>query len=834
MAQAEPAHLFQVSDLFRIEQLGGDNQFLGGPTFSPDGHSCIFEHLRPLNSVSDVPCTATWTGLSRSDLWLVCDGDIKPRNLTEGENDGSGSWKSYWSPDSQRVAFYSTRGTAGENLRPRLCLWENASGQIRQLSDRTPYFFGNAVWWMGPTRLLCVGLSDPEWIGVDSSLRMTRLVPRLWSNIWSGKIATVSVIESGITNAAKTNNPFGVLSAIDTVTSKETIVDEGLFFGTVVSPDGSRALVTKDFDRNQTMQGDINKDWKQEKLTGSIEIVMSEGQLLSTPHLCAAATPVYANPVWSPDSRRLAFVEVQQGKESTNCALMIYDPATDQVLPVPCRDIEVSWTNKIYWMAGDSLILQGKAVHAVATNSNRADWWLVSAGAASKNLTAQFTNTVDVADFFRVTGTDQFMCRAEEAVWRIDADTQSRLKLTATITNSIENVIFAADRYKNEVFKKIQSDAGQCVVVTTKNGTTNNYFWLDLRTTDLRSIAKPSPDAEVADFAASTGTGMFVENGRTGSRIWREKLPEQGTATLLAEVSTFLADTVEAKMQLIEYRSLDGRSLKAWLLLPCGYKSGKRFPMVAWVYAGEEYTGSEEPLLGKLYGGQLLPFNFQLLAARGYVVLFPSMPLKPPFQSEDTLLELTQGVLPAVDKAIDLGIADPERIGVAGHSFGGFSTMGLLTQTRRFKAGIALAGLSDFISMYDTFGGSVRYRPDPNERGGDFGQLWSPGQGRLLNPPWMDLGHFTRNSPITYVDRVETPLLIIQGDMDYVPIQQGEEFFQALYKQGKRAEFARYWGEGHVFSSPANVEDMWNRIFNWFDTYLKDGKSKDSALSSIK
>ncbi|NJP22434.1 MAG: prolyl oligopeptidase family serine peptidase [Hydrococcus sp. CRU_1_1] len=61
--------------------------------------------------------------------------------------------------------------------------------------------------------------------------------------------------------------------------------------------------------------------------------------------------------------------------------------------------------------------------------------------------------------------------------------------------------------------------------------------------------------------------------------------------------------------------------------------------------------------------------------------------------------------------------------------------------------------------------------------------------------------------------------MIIQGDMDYVPIQQGEEFFASLYRQEKRAEFVRYWGEGHVLSSPANIKDMWERIFAWFNEF---------------
>jgi dipeptidyl aminopeptidase/acylaminoacyl peptidase len=87
------------------------------------------------------------------------------------------------------------------------------------------------------------------------------------------------------------------------------------------------------------------------------------------------------------------------------------------------------------------------------------------------------------------------------------------------------------------------------------------------------------------------------------------------------------------------------------------------------------------------------------------------------------------------------------------------------------------------------------------------------------NPPWKDLGRYIRNSPIFSVDRVQTPLMIMQGDLDYVALQQGEEFFTSLYRQGKRAEFVRYWGEGHVLESPANIRDMWQRIFAWFDQF---------------
>ncbi len=96
-------------------------------------------------------------------------------------------------------------------------------------------------------------------------------------------------------------------------------------------------------------------------------------------------------------------------------------------------------------------------------------------------------------------------------------------------------------------------------------------------------------------------------------------------------------------------------------------------------------------------------------------------------------------------------------------------------------------------------------------------------------PPWQDAQRYVRNSPLFQAERVETPLLIIQGDMDYVPLQQGEQFFSALYRQGKRARFVRYWGEGHVFQSPANIRDMWEEVYGWFDEFLKPSAAPGDA-----
>ena len=97
------------------------------------------------------------------------------------------------------------------------------------------------------------------------------------------------------------------------------------------------------------------------------------------------------------------------------------------------------------------------------------------------------------------------------------------------------------------------------------------------------------------------------------------------------------------------------------------------------------------------------------------------------------------------------------------------------------------------------------------------------GQDRLGAPPSLDLWRYLKNSPAYYLDRVTTPLLLIHGDQDHVPIEGAEEVFTGLHRLGKRVRFVRYFGEGHVIDSPANIRDMWGRIFAWLAETMPPG-----------
>jgi dipeptidyl aminopeptidase/acylaminoacyl peptidase len=353
------------------------------------------------------------------------------------------------------------------------------------------------------------------------------------------------------------------------------------------------------------------------------------------------------------------------------------------------------------------------------------------------------------------------------------------------------------------------------VVLRVQRENTNDLYEADLDSFHPRLFSKPSFNAVLVGFVPESQVALFTANDRSGSYMWISDTITARTR-LVVETNTFLRNIAQGEFRRIEYVSLDNQPLAAWILLPLGYKPGHRYPMIASVYP-DYIAGRQPPTISTLNSGN--PQNLQLLAAQGYAVLFPSMPLPPVGVASDPMLELTKGVLPALDKAIEIGIADSERLGVMGQSYGGYATYGLVTQTTRFKAAVSMAGISNLISLYGEFDARTRYDADLPER--FFQMVWEESaEGRMGGPPWKDAPRYVRNSPVFSVDRVNTPVLIIQGDMDYVAMQQGEEFFAGLYRQGKRASFVRYLGEGHVVQGPANVRDMWQRIFAWFDEFL--------------
>jgi len=261
------------------------------------------------------------------------------------------------------------------------------------------------------------------------------------------------------------------------------------------------------------------------------------------------------------------------------------------------------------------------------------------------------------------------------------------------------------------------------------------------------------------------------------------------------------------RSRLIHWLSDDGEPLKGALLLPSDYEEGKRYPMIVWAYSGSQLSEHVDRFgLGEYPG----PLNMQLLATRGYAVFLPdSHRVK-----GSPMLDLAKSVLPGVNKVIELGIADPSRLAVMGHSGAAYSALAIIAQTNRFKAAVAIAGFGDFNGFYGfmlkdgTFAG---YRETLKF---------------LSGPPWPHLKDYIENSPFFYLDKLETPLLIIHGSMDSaVAPFLSDQVFVSLSTLGKPVEYVRYEGEDHVPKDWGyeNQGDLSKRVLAWLEKYLGRG-----------
>jgi dipeptidyl aminopeptidase/acylaminoacyl peptidase len=352
----------------------------------------------------------------------------------------------------------------------------------------------------------------------------------------------------------------------------------------------------------------------------------------------------------------------------------------------------------------------------------------------------------------------------------------------------------------------------------------------------LIKVRTPGSDGDVLAYS-TRGRGCLIrESGQFGVfSMWMISISDtRKSKTLFSNENSFLSDIELGNQAVMAYVSLDGTKLGAQITVPPDYRLGHRYPTVVWVYPGNTYPTPDLSIEWQSKPNSIGNVSFdnpQMLAAQGYVVVRPSMPLPETVGHEEKNPEpyarLLNGVMPAVDKMVALGITDPDRVALIGDSFGGYAVYALVTQTNRFKAAISISGPLDSDGAYGMFTTGDRYT--------DSHPSWwimtayESMQNGLDGPPWRYPEEYVRNNPIFFADRITTPLLIIQGDQDYVPIEEGEQMYTALSRLEKRSEFIRYWAQGHIMLDPVLMQDAWGRIDSWLATYLRTGSPAEPA-----
>jgi dipeptidyl aminopeptidase/acylaminoacyl peptidase len=318
------------------------------------------------------------------------------------------------------------------------------------------------------------------------------------------------------------------------------------------------------------------------------------------------------------------------------------------------------------------------------------------------------------------------------------------------------------------------------------------------------SISLDSAGARLAYRSVASGTvgDVYVKDLAT-DRVTR-----------VTDVNPQLQDLSLGDTRAVSWRSFDGMEIWGLLVSPPGPRTG-RVPLLVYCHGGPigGFTWGLFPQFAHLTG-QVEPYPVQAMASAGFAVLLP-MPRGGSGYGEAAydLIDNAWGepdyrdIMAGVDFAIAEGIADPDRLGVMGASYGGFMTSWIVTQTDRFKAASTGASVNNLSSLYYL------------SEAGDF-------LIEYFKAPWEAPDAYRSHSPLTFAANVKTPLLIQHGEADpRVPLSQAREFYRALKVHGKTVEFDVYPRGGHVLYEPAMQREQMRRNLEWFTRWLKPAGS---------
>ena len=364
--------------------------------------------------------------------------------------------------------------------------------------------------------------------------------------------------------------------------------------------------------------------------------------------------------------------------------------------------------------------------------------------------------------------------------------------LTDKLDRAVMSYVFAAD--------------GKSIAITVEDDGTAYPARIDLTSGSITREVAAAPSVVSALSAGAGHTALLQTNDKALAEVFA--LEDGKLRKLTAHNDAWLAELQLGTVEDIRFKSPDGTDVHGLMVKPPDFVQGKKYPTVLWIHGGP--NGQDEHSL-VLDGYQYEP---QMFAAKGFVVLRVNyrggsgrgLAYAKAIYADWGHKEVID-LLAGVDHLVALGIADKDRLGIGGWSYGGILTDYTIASDSRFKAAISGAGSANQLATY----GSDEYVLQYNNE---------------LGPPWRNAALWLKVSyPFYHADRIRTPTLFMGGDKDFnVPIVGGEQMYQALRTLGVPAQLVVYPGQHHVFTRPSFVVDLAQRMSGWLDRYMTPAK----------
>jgi dipeptidyl aminopeptidase/acylaminoacyl peptidase len=768
-AGAEP---ITVDRLLKLEDFGVS-------ALSPDGKHLVVETRAPYETAPTFDFETADASLGRL---MVADlaADTPARPLLAPEDD-TGYTAGPFSPSGRKMIVSRWR-----NYRWEAGVVDVATGAASWLGfgiDQPLY--GRTAQWLSDTAFVAIAVDvDKPPIHLQMGWRNQASRAALWAQQAAGQVATINVIGSGRARREEPRTDRRLMR-VDLATGARTLLATGGFFDMELSPSRRFVAVLGEAERIGLVATPAVRMGAPSRRR-ALSIVNLETGSITSP--CVRCTTLIQPFAWSRATDKLLVFQHDVGRAEAEGHLQVVDAADGRVTPV-------AKTLQLYFDYGNEGFAMVRAdwlgSHPIALGrlpGGARDDWYDLARAAPLNLTSALPTSPKSLAFGK---SGQLLAMSGNSVWRLDGDGRAQA-LRATGKDWFRPAEFAIGFRINlapfrSVDLRLRSDA---------------------RVIDLAGHGLSAPDG-ARPIAAFDGALVFEQHEQSG--LARVAITSKGDRHReLVTVNSAASDLGLGSVRTIKSRAPDGTVLKSWIYLPEGWRPGLKPPMVVVPYPGS--APQTLPSRFVLRSNNLTP-NPQLLAAQGYAVLLPALP------RDRTLGEPAQGladqILAVVDEAIAKGLADPDRLALWGHSFGGYSALATATQTARFKAIVAQAGSVDYVMRWA--GIQPHYvtapadgSPSPVSMGYN-----ETGQGGLKGPPWQEPSRYLRNSPLFQADKITTPVMLIYGDQDFVDLTQGQAMFNALYRQDKDATLLTLFGEGHLPTSPANVRAIYAQVLPW-------------------
>lgn len=309
----------------------------------------------------------------------------------------------------------------------------------------------------------------------------------------------------------------------------------------------------------------------------------------------------------------------------------------------------------------------------------------------------------------------------------------------------------------------------------------------------------------------------WISQGFDDSPDWFLAGPTLADGRQVTNTNAFQSSYAWGRSELLDYENRQGVPLQAALYYPANYEPGRKYPMLVYYY---EITSNT--LHSYSVPNERQYYNPQVWSQEGYFVLRPDIV----YRDRNPGLSAVDALVPAVERALATDMIDPERIGLIGHSWGGYQTAFVPTQTDIFAAAVAGAPLTELYSMYL----SIYWNT-----GGTDARIFEISQGRMEVPPWQDLDSYLANSPIHHIESLNTPMMIMFGTEDgAVDWDQGTMMYNAARRAGKDFVMLVYEGENHGLAKKPNQIDYHRRILEWFGHHLKDEPAADWIINGVR